>query len=164
MGNNQVKIYSVLVIGLTNAGKTHFLDMLTFGGDTTKSHTVGWYETAVVLDEHTTINLIETSSVHHIKPMQYCAIYLIVPADATFEQLQTSKNMLLHARQSNELICIIYNNRGGAVNFSFKERNRLLQIQRGWAAIEVDFSDSNKWKNTVLRVLQWTVAHNNSAK
>ena len=53
------EIFHVCVMGLSGAGKTHFINAVTIGDGYTIRPTIGFYEETLKLDEQRGIHLIE---------------------------------------------------------------------------------------------------------
>lgn len=160
MGNT-VMNRNVLVVGPRNAGKTHVLDMLTFGPDSTKIPTMGFYETSI--DYYgSRINLYECSNVefHTQKRIVYHMLIMVLDPSYAFEELQRAKNMLFSIALEYPKICILYNFRKGSVSYSFSQRNSILQLQllsrqRPVSVVEINFAHDQEWQTCINRIFQW---------
>lgn len=168
MGGTQTKTFHVLVIGLRNAGKTHFLHMFTYGNDSTKIPTLGFDYATIPLGSRAVIELVECTNLQalELKSERFHSIFLMVDASASFEELQTSKNMLYslvrkRGQHGYQKVCIIYNLKPyDSPTYTFRERNLILQICMlqsiiPVSAIEIRFEDYQEWAEKVMRIFDW---------
>lgn len=171
MGTTQTKTFSILVVGLRNAGKTHFLHMFTYGNDSTKIPTRGFDYATVPMGSNVAIELVECTNLQSLefKPNLFHSIFLVVDASASFEEIQISKNMLcnlIHKRnqQGYQKVCVIYNLKPYDVpTYTFRERNIILQICLlqsiiPVSAIEIQFEDYRGWSEKMMRLFDWIIA------
>ncbi len=161
MGVKTSKI-NVLVLGLSNSGKTHFIDLVELGENTTKSPTFGYHETMVKYEGKTEIRLIEYGFLSPWNNIQhsYNVIYILLRMSFTKEQVLETKSIILniHKQSPNIPVCIIYS---GLVNNKKKEKiHKLLQLDIlkysiTIAEISMDFDNKN-WLEGLQRLLEWT--------
>jgi hypothetical protein len=160
----------VLVIGARNAGKTHFLDMFYFGGDSTKIPTHGFNEMVVhqpyCKREVRLVEYgahIEWASVFRAHKHDFDAIYLVMRSDAPAEEIMESNNALLHMCEllPHAVVAIIWN----LVPSSSGEARSLQWAPRSNSSC-VCYMDFSKvgWTERVCELFEWTIVNSNSAK
>lgn len=152
MGQSQTT--RVLVIGLTGVGKTHFLDLLQYNGDTTKTPTNGYYECT-----YKGIHFIEYGGQMNWIPLLhdgFNCIYMFIRNDYTIERQLEAKSALL-------MICRVLTNIPLAILFMgtkyeneerIKNRLQLQYIRQ--ERIVATISLEKNWKEGLSRLFEWT--------
>jgi len=165
MGLSKSKPLHILVIGLTNSGKTHFLDMFHLGSDSTKLPTYGYYETIFHHQDKHTVILTEYGGTMDWKRVlrgtkqTFDAIYMVIRSDASVEDIMESNNELLMMAEELPNACIgiiwniVYN--GEPTKLKWTPRTHKTCI------CYLDFSKL-EWRERVSELIEWTIANNNS--
>lgn len=160
-------IHKVLVVGLRDAGKTHFLHMFTFGPDTTKNHTHGYDFATIDLSSRHRIDMTECTNLKALQflPTKFTTIFLVVDPSGTFEELSSAKNILLQVLTEHcTKICIIYNLKPNTKRrFSFRQCNMILQLNDlqhivPTSAVELQFENHPSWTEKMTRVFDWVTS------
>lgn len=169
MGLNKSKVtpLTILVIGVSRAGKTHFLDMFFFGSDSTKVPTHGFYETVVKHTNGREIRLVEYGGEMNwaavLKGTQhrFDAIYLMIRSDASEEERMESNNALLMMSEllPHAVVAVVWNLREGGVVQPLKWMPRSTSS----CVCHVDFAKV-EWRERVLELFEWTIANSHSAQ
>lgn len=157
MGSSKSRPLEVLVIGLSNAGKTHFLDMFHFGPDCTKRPTNGLHQVSV-----DGINLTEFggsihwAAIYRASKKRYDALYLIVNGQGTQEHVMESNNALLMMMEEmppHIPVAVIWH--GGAAG-------HLKHLPRPVGVCELGNYEID-WRERVSELFEWTVAQHQQA-
>lgn len=158
-----LRTFHILVIGLKDAGKTHFLDMMVFGPDSTKNPTIGFYYQSVNYKPGIVIEMTECPQLQTLRYQnrEFEILLLMVDANATFEELQSSKNMMFSLLHKHNKVCVMYNIKPGSgePTFDFRQRNRILELHYlgdSVSAIEIRFED-DAWREKIVRLFDWIV-------
>lgn len=169
MGLNKSKTLplTILVIGSSQSGKTHFLDMFFFGSDSTKVPTNGFYETVVKHSSGREIRLVEYggqmnwSAVLKGTQHKFDAIYLMVRSDASDEEVMESNNALLMMSEliPGAVVAVVWNLRAGGEVRPLKWMPRLTST----CVCHVDFAKV-EWRERALELFEWTIANSNSVR
>jgi len=165
MGNNKSKSCTVLVLGLSNVGKSHFLNLVEFGTFMTTYPTNGYNECNINVDKQR-ISFIEygfqTPWGHLFHSIDI--VYVLVRFDFSIEQIMETKSIILKMCKQTPL-CVLYC--GKKDNAEQQKRIcRILQLKFikniPIAQIAIDFDDKNSWKEGFARLLEWTIAIGNN--
>ena len=166
MGLAKSKPFCILVIGLRNAGKTHFLDMFHMGSDTTKVPTFGYHETVikhcnkqeVVFTEYG--SNIKWTTVFKGCKHSFDAIFMIIRSDFSAEEVMESNNALLMMTEllPDAPVAIIWNLVG-------ELPGNLQWVPRSSPSCTcyLDFTKID-WRERVSELLEWTIANTRIAK
>lgn len=157
MGSASGKTFNVLVIGPRGAGKTHFLDMFVHGNDSTKFHTIGFYETCIPFWGNT-IHFYECAQLGCLetKRITYDLTILVMVSGKSYEYYQRAKNMLFSVLRSPK-VCLLYNVidsrrvTGEEDIFQISQLSKRAQV----SVIEIDISDQQHWAQATHRLLEW---------
>lgn len=151
MGLSSSKTINVLVLGLSGAGKTHFLDLFHLGSDTTKFPTNGYYETVYYFEEYMFI-LTEyggcTEWKSCIDTPVHC-IFWMVRGDTVME----SNNALLMVSQwyPHVPIAVLWNGPPFSSQGFFYPKNRPV------CSVTLNFEREVEWLEKTYKLFQWTV-------
>lgn len=157
----------VLVIGLSKAGKTHFLDMFHFGNDTTKFPTFGYHETTCRHDRYT-VHLVEYggsidwSSLLKTQQKSFDAFYLVINSETTLEGIMESNNALLMVAEEIPGSCAIVWNITGEKKGQIPQLKHLPK-DRPVTVCYLDFYNP-EWRERVSELFEWTIANTNFAR
>lgn len=167
MGINNSKL-NVLIIGLCNSGKTHFLDMLVYCGDTTRRPTFGVYEASYKFNG-VRLEFIEYGGSLYDKweLMTFAttsdALYVFVdPHETELRLVQLHSCMLIQILKMPKQvpICIILNGEGAnrkeiIAHFQLRDLTR-----NGWPVRIVTLTNNlQEWGNVVQTMFEWTIAN-----
>jgi hypothetical protein len=154
----------LIVAGLSSSGKTHFLDMFTYGSDTTKRPTIGFYEARY---DRFIMREIGGSMDWKlmIEPLkhQIDSMIFVVNANDTDENIMQSRNLLFGICQiipPDKKIVVLLNKRIPEVKIDFKKiTNDLLQLNhlsrgdRKVIVCELDF-EVPEWQEKIIKVFE----------
>jgi hypothetical protein len=145
MGLFGSKRVNVLVIGLTNAGKTHFLDLFHLGPDTTKMPTNGFYQTVYYFENYEFV-LTEyggTTSWVHLPDAQ--CIFAVVRDNV----MEANSALLMVAKRYPDVpVAVLWNGTPPTTGF-FYPRNRPT------CAVTFNFEDDTDRLEKTYRLFQW---------
>lgn len=157
MGLSKSKNIKVLVLGLTNAGKTHFIDMFQFGPDSTKFPTFGYYETVYSFEGYNFTlteygGTMEWDKMITIRNDSFDCIYMIIDATSGIERIMESNSALLMICQhlKNIPVAILWNKSKKSLKLRHVPKNRPM------CTSHLDFSESN-WGERVSQLFEWTI-------
>ena len=169
LAKSKIQPFRILVLGLTNAGKTHFLDMFHFGSDSTKIPTYGYYETVfkhslskreIVLTEYG--GDIKWKTVLKGQGHVFDAVYMVIRSTASPEEIMESNNALLMIMEElpDAVAAVIWNIQNDAPFHS-----TLLNPPRKPSSC-VCFLDFNNldWRERVSELIEWSIVNRNSVK
>jgi ADP-ribosylation factor family len=153
----------LIVAGLTSSGKTHFLDMFTYGSDTTKRPTIGFYETRYesFIMREIGGSMDWKSMIEPLKP-QIDGLIFIVDANATDESIMESRNLLLgicNLIPPNKKVVLLLNRKIPEISIQFKKITQdLLQLNHLSAFRKVIVCDLNfevaEWQEKISKVFE----------
>ena len=159
MGNTQSPPIVVLVLGLTNVGKTHFLDRLVYQSDTTKLPTIGFYQISTQYRGQT-IDFVEYGgdipwSMEFHKSFDH--VIMIVDANYSKNQLREAKSALAMAltKLPNNIpltYVIKGNNNEECVSaaLQMQEMGRQRKVAQQWI-------EKKSWEEGTSTLLEWIV-------
>jgi len=154
MGNSKSK-KNILVIGLSGVGKTHFLDILQYQGDTTKQPTKGYYTCSVLYDT-TFITLIEYGATTPFNILhEFDAIFMLIRGDYSMEKMLETKSYLLMCCDTLPEIPL-------AIIVAGKDEIKLnilqlAHLKRPICQIQMDFDNPNSWQKGCSKLFEWIV-------
>lgn len=159
MGNNKSSIV-VLVLGLSNVGKTHFLDLLVYNENTTKQPTFGFYE----VNYQNKIDFVEFGggipwTLNYHKSFNH--VIMIVDANYSKNELREAKSAMLIAlsKFSNEipLTILIKGSRTKILETYVLKHLQLKEIQenRLVACQWINFDEKQSWTEGVSKLIEW---------
>lgn len=179
MGVNQSQALHIDVLGASNAGKTRFLDMLVFQGDTTLCATFGTYIAAYKHDG-LMLEFCEYGGSRRVRTA-WCdlwavptrnepdALYVFINVEETPDTrlLQKMHGYLVYALSrlpGPRPLCIVYNERDTPFTQAFAQRiSALFQLKllvaQGWPvqSVTLQYRDARRWAQVVEIMFDWTV-------
>ena len=182
MGVKQsVPTVNIDVLGASNSGKTQFLDMLVFGGDTTRCTTFGTY-LAAYLHDGIMLNFTEFGGSERVRSA-WCtmltretrpapdALYLFIDKVEPLDERLMQKIhgyfcFALSALNAPRPLCVVFNERHNDTvdTHAFSKRiSALFQLKllaaQGWPiqAVTLQYADAVKWARVVEIMFDWTV-------
>ncbi len=159
MGQQPSKPIHILIVGLTNAGKTHFLDMFHLGPDSTKSATFGYYEAVYYFENYEFVMTEYGGSMdwkimlklRKDEPKFHCMYFVIgnpsVPPDLA--DCQNSLLMMTSLLPQNIPIAILWNCKRPE-KFQYPRNRRICSFT-------LNFEDSVEWLSKTYKLFQWTI-------
>jgi hypothetical protein len=164
MGNKQVKEKNILVLGLSGVGKTHFLDLLQFQGDTTKKPTKGYYTCSVLFDKNTRINLIEYGATSPFNLLHdFDGIFVLIRADYSMEQMLETKSYLLMCcnqikQKEIPIAILIIGSQHQQQNLDILQLKYLMREKR-CCCLCMDFDDVISWQRGCSKLFEWIASN-----
>ncbi len=159
MGQQTSTPIHILVIGLTNAGKTHFLDMFHLGPDSTKSATFGYYETVYYFENYEIIMTEYGGSIdwklmlkmRKNEPKFHC-IYFVCSnrSDLSPNLIESSNALLMVSSLLNVPVAILWNGERPP-NFRYP-KNRPL------CSLTLNFENHIEWLSKTYKLFEWTIS------
>ncbi len=155
MGQHPSKPIHILVIGLTNAGKTHFLDMFHLGPDSTKSPTFGYYEAVYYFENHEFI-MTEYGGATDWKIMlnmrkdapPFRCMYFVIGSD--LEESQNALLMMTSLLPLSVPIAILWNMKRPE-KFQYPKNRRICSFT-------LNFEDPVEWLSKTYKLFEWTIS------
>lgn len=154
MGLSSSRSINVLVLGLSGAGKTHFLDLFHLGPDTTKVPTNGYYETVYYFERNYTFILTEYGGstdwrkcIDPEKPV-HCIFWMVREESDWME----SNNALLMVSQWYKTIpvAVLWNGLKPPKGFQYPRH-------RPVCSVTLNFQSEVEWLEKAYRLFEWTV-------
>lgn len=169
MGFGGSKVIEILIIGLPNSGKTHFLDMLVYSGDLTRRPTIGIYQAATTFDGYQ-LDFVEYGGgvYKSWEHLQYAktsrALYVFVDPHETpinMTKLHGYMMMQLVKMGRKRPICVILN--GETSEMKRKQVVAHFQLRdlssHGWPVriVTLQYKNLQEWSTVVQIMLEWTI-------
>jgi len=152
MGLAKSKTINIMVIGLTNSGKTHFLDLFHMGPDTTKIPTNGFYETVYDFENYTLVlreygGATDWERCTQLLEPVHC-IFFMVRGDNVRE---ANNALLMMAHRYKRIpVAVLWNGTNPSNDFMYP-RNRPV------ATVTFRFEREVEWLEKTYRLFQWVV-------
>lgn len=153
----------ILVVGLQNTGKTHFLDWMAYGKSRAKWPTMNIYETHVRrirLIEYGGAVLKNPTWISRAFNTKCKAVCIIVNADADRETLLETRNLFysifLSEQFAGKPLYVIHSVNNSQRNmFTFEERKQILQTEIiAPEYIHVEFNPNCQTQNQIIEILR----------
>jgi hypothetical protein len=145
-------ILHILVIGPTNSGKTHLLDLFSNTSGYTLAPTIGVHEAVCSYEGHT-LRFIEFggsmdwAAMLRTRREQFDCIYLIM----------RSPNDIIQGGNGLIQICGLLPSVPVAIVWNSESETRLLQYPRHRKVCQVVLSEEKEWVSSVYRLFKWTI-------
>ena len=152
MGLSASKTINVIVIGLTDSGKTHFLDLFHLGDNTTKLPTNGFYEMVYYFENYTFVLREYGGATDWERCITLDPVHCIF-AMVRDNVMEANNAILMLANRYRKIpVAILWNGVSPTPGFMYP-KNRPV------CTVTLRFQNQVEWLEKVYRLFQWAVTY-----